>query len=50
MDSCTFYVAHARKPGILVLINETDWALEGESEYELKNNDTIVFISTLHGG
>ncbi|KAK7062809.1 Ubiquitin-related modifier 1 [Paramarasmius palmivorus] len=38
------------RPGILVLINDTDWELEGEGEYELKNNDEIVFISTLHGG
>ncbi|KIK52122.1 hypothetical protein GYMLUDRAFT_64421 [Collybiopsis luxurians FD-317 M1] len=38
------------RPGILVLINDTDWELEGEGEYALKNNDEIVFISTLHGG
>ncbi|KAL1916591.1 uncharacterized protein VTP21DRAFT_5782 [Calcarisporiella thermophila] len=38
------------RPGILVLINDTDWELEGELEYELKDNDEIVFISTLHGG
>ncbi|KAG6849389.1 Ubiquitin- modifier 1 [Arthromyces matolae] len=38
------------RPGILVLINDTDWELEGEGEYELKKNDEIVFISTLHGG
>ncbi|TFL03908.1 ubiquitin-related modifier 1 [Pterulicium gracile] len=38
------------KPGILVLINDTDWELEGEGEYELKDGDEIVFISTLHGG
>ncbi|KAJ1658985.1 Ubiquitin- modifier 1 [Dispira simplex] len=38
------------RPGILVLINDTDWELEGELDYELRNNDTIVFISTLHGG
>lgn len=39
-----------RRPGILVLINDTDWELEGEGEYILKDNDEIVFISTLHGG
>ncbi|KAG6899819.1 hypothetical protein C0993_006520 [Termitomyces sp. T159_Od127] len=39
-----------RRPGILVLVNDTDWELEGEGEYVLKNNDEIVFISTLHGG
>ncbi|EGO01299.1 hypothetical protein SERLA73DRAFT_179454 [Serpula lacrymans var. lacrymans S7.3] len=38
------------RPGILVLINDTDWELEGEGEYELKDGDEIVFISTLHGG
>ena len=39
-----------RRPGILVLINDTDWELEGEGDYQLKNGDEIVFISTLHGG
>ncbi|KAK2460029.1 hypothetical protein APHAL10511_007952 [Amanita phalloides] len=38
------------RPGILVLINDTDWELEGEGEYILKDGDEIVFISTLHGG
>ncbi|KAI5729824.1 hypothetical protein M8J76_006972 [Diaphorina citri] len=38
------------RPGILVLINEADWELYGELTYELKENDTIMFISTLHGG
>ncbi|KAF8655727.1 hypothetical protein AX16_002964 [Volvariella volvacea WC 439] len=38
------------RPGILVLINDTDWELEGEGDYALKNGDEIVFISTLHGG
>ncbi|KAG6840769.1 Ubiquitin- modifier 1 [Blastosporella zonata] len=38
------------RPGILVLVNDTDWELEGEGEYVLKNKDEIVFISTLHGG
>ena len=39
-----------RRPGILVLVNDTDWELEGEGGYELKEGDEIVFISTLHGG
>lgn len=39
-----------RRPGILVVVNDTDWELEGEGEYELKDGDVIVFISTLHGG
>ncbi|KII91750.1 hypothetical protein PLICRDRAFT_105361 [Plicaturopsis crispa FD-325 SS-3] len=38
------------RPGILVLINDTDWELEGESAYVLQEGDEIVFISTLHGG
>ncbi|KAI0074619.1 ubiquitin-like modifier 1 [Panus rudis PR-1116 ss-1] len=38
------------RPGILVMVNDTDWELEGEGEYQLKDGDEIVFISTLHGG
>ncbi|GKZ27535.1 Ubiquitin-modifier 1 [Aspergillus brasiliensis] len=38
------------RPGILVLINDADWELEGEENYELQQNDNIVFVSTLHGG
>nr|XP_002736326.2 PREDICTED: ubiquitin-related modifier 1-like [Saccoglossus kowalevskii] len=38
------------RPGILVLVNDADWELLGELEYEIKENDNIVFISTLHGG
>lgn len=38
------------RPGILVLINEADWELEGEGNYELKEDDKILFVSTLHGG
>ncbi|PTB42063.1 Ubiquitin- modifier 1 [Trichoderma asperellum] len=38
------------RPGILVLINDADWELEGEEEYELKSSDNILFVSTLHGG
>ena len=39
-----------RRPGILVLINDADWELEGEEKYELKEGDEILFVSTLHGG
>jgi hypothetical protein len=58
-----------RRPGILVLINDTDWDLvrakaevglrepfslasqqEGGPDYEVRDRDVIVFISTLHGG
>ncbi|KAL2076595.1 hypothetical protein ACEWY4_027809 [Coilia grayii] len=38
------------RPGILVLINDADWELLGELEYELQDQDNVVFISTLHGG
>ncbi len=38
------------RPGILILINDADWELEGELEYELQEGDNLVFISTLHGG
>lgn len=38
------------RPGILVLVNESDWELLGQTEYELEDKDTISFISTLHGG
>ncbi|KAJ5578867.1 ubiquitin related modifier 1 [Penicillium hetheringtonii] len=38
------------RPGILVLINDADWELEGEENYELQQGDNIVFVSTLHGG
>ncbi|KAJ9612336.1 Ubiquitin- modifier 1 [Cladophialophora chaetospira] len=38
------------RPGILVLINDSDWELEGEDKYELADKDTILFVSTLHGG
>lgn len=38
------------RPGILVLINDADWELEGEESYELQGGDNILFVSTLHGG
>ncbi|KAF7944168.1 hypothetical protein EAE96_010570 [Botrytis aclada] len=38
------------RPGILVLINDADWELEGEASYVLQSNDNILFVSTLHGG
>jgi ubiquitin related modifier 1 len=41
---------HHRRPGILVLINDADWELEGEEAYEIQNGDNILFVSTLHGG
>lgn len=45
-----FVQGESVRPGILVLINEVDWELMGELDYELQENDSIVFISTLHGG
>lgn len=38
------------RPGILVLINEADWELMGQTDYRLADQDQITFISTLHGG
>jgi ubiquitin related modifier 1 len=38
------------RPGILVLINDADWELEGTLDYKVQEKDTLVFISTLHGG
>ncbi|PWW80378.1 ubiquitin related modifier 1 [Tuber magnatum] len=38
------------RPGILVLINDVDWELEGEEGYLIQDDDTILFVSTLHGG
>lgn len=41
---------HDSRPGILVLINDADWELEGEASYALQPNDNVLFVSTLHGG
>lgn len=38
------------RPGILVLVNDTDWELEGKEECELESGDLVSFTSTLHGG
>ncbi|XP_070811778.1 ubiquitin-related modifier 1 isoform X1 [Pituophis catenifer annectens] len=38
------------RPGILVLINDADWELMGNLDYQLQDQDHVVFISTLHGG
>jgi ubiquitin related modifier 1 len=38
------------RPGILVLVNDADWELLGQLDYELEDGDNVVFISTLHGG
>ena len=38
------------RPGIIVLINDTDWELCDNEAYKVEPNDTVSFISTLHGG
>ena len=43
-------LTRSRRPGILVLINDADWELEGEADYVLEPRDNILFVSTLHGG
>ena len=45
-----FVLGESVRPGILVLVNNTDWELVGELEYRLEEGDNVVFISTLHGG
>ncbi|KAG5981341.1 Ubiquitin- modifier 1 [Claviceps digitariae] len=45
-----FVLDNHLRPGILVLINDADWELEGEEAYELQGGDNILFVSTLHGG
>lgn len=45
-----FVIDDAVRPGILVLINDADWELEGEEQYQLQSKDNIIFVSTLHGG
>ena len=47
---CLRWMLMISRPGILVLINDADWELEGELDYELQDKDEVVFISTLHGG
>jgi ubiquitin related modifier 1 len=38
------------RPGILILVNDSDWDLLGNLKYKLQQNDHVTFISTLHGG
>ncbi|KAI4185554.1 MAG: hypothetical protein L6R41_004062 [Letrouitia leprolyta] len=45
-----FVISDNIRPGILVLVNDADWELEGEGEYILQEGDKILFVSTLHGG
>nr|VZI22124.1 unnamed protein product [Spirometra erinaceieuropaei] len=45
-----FMQGNSIRPGILVLINDADWCLFNQDDYEVKDGDVISFISTLHGG
>jgi ubiquitin related modifier 1 len=38
------------RPGIIVLVNDADWELTGGYKTALATTDTVLFISTLHGG
>lgn len=38
------------RAGVLVLVNDVDWELEDGLGTLLHPNDTVTFISTLHGG
>lgn len=38
------------RPGILVLINDADWELSDGPSTHIAPGDTILFMSTLHGG
>ena len=49
-DPDLFMQGSTIRPGVLILINDVDWELEGELDYQLSDGDSIVFISTLHGG
>lgn len=45
-----FMQGNTVRPGILVLVNDVDWELSGMLETIIEDDDTVVFISTLHGG
>lgn len=49
-DESLFLQEGLVRPGILVLVNDTDWELLGEESYIIQPSDTIHFASTLHGG
>lgn len=50
-DKCDLFMkGNTLRPGIIVAVNDQDWELLGNLNYQIKNNDTITFISTLHGG
>lgn len=45
-----FVQGRSVRPGIIVLVNDTDWELLDTTKYKLENGDSVAFISTLHGG
>jgi len=45
-----FAAGEGVRAGILVLLNEVDWELVGGLDAEVAPGDTVLFISTLHGG
>ncbi|XP_050422186.1 ubiquitin-related modifier 1 [Adelges cooleyi] len=50
-EKCDLFMkGNTVRPGIIVAINDQDWELLGNLDYQIKNNDNITFISTLHGG
>jgi len=50
-DKCDLFMKdNTVRPGIIVAVNDQDWELLGDLNYQIKNNDNITFISTLHGG
>lgn len=38
------------RPGIIVLVNDTDWELLDTTRCILEGGESVAFISTLHGG
>lgn len=45
-----FVQGNSVRPGIIVLINDTDWELLDTNAYKICDGDNVAFISTLHGG
>jgi len=43
-------IINKSRPGIIVLINDSDWEIFEKENTVLSDGDTISFISTLHGG
>lgn len=45
-----FVQGNSVRPGIIVLVNDTDWELLDTIKYKVQERDMVAFISTLHGG